>query len=62
MRKNKIYTITTKSVFLKPMINYCRVLKSIPLIPALKRAKAADLCEFEANPIYRVSARTTRAT
>jgi hypothetical protein len=33
-----------------------------PLIPALGRQRQADLCEFEASLVYRVSFRTARAT
>jgi hypothetical protein len=33
-----------------------------PLIPALKRQRQADLCEFKPNLVYRVSFRTVRAT
>ena len=29
-----------------------------PLIPALRRKRQADLCEFEASLVYRVSSRT----
>ena len=32
------------------------------LIPALGRQRQADLCEFEAILVYRVSSRTARAT
>jgi hypothetical protein len=31
-----------------------------PLIPALRRQRQADLCEFEASLVYRVSSRTTQ--
>jgi hypothetical protein len=34
----------------------------MPLIPVLGRQKQAELCEFEASLIYRVSSRTARAT
>ena len=34
----------------------------IPLIPALKRLRQADLCEFEASLVYRMSSRIARAT
>jgi hypothetical protein len=34
----------------------------MPLIPALGRQRQEDLCEFEANLIYRASSRTARAT
>jgi hypothetical protein len=30
------------------------------LISALRSKKQADLCEFEANPVYKVSFRTSR--
>ena len=30
------------------------------MIPALLRQRQADLCEFEANLVYRVSSRTAR--
>jgi hypothetical protein len=35
----------------------------MPLIPALgrKRQRQADLCEFKANLVYRVSSRTAKA-
>jgi len=33
-----------------------------PLIPALRRKRQVDLCEFEARLVYRVSFRTARAT
>ena len=33
-----------------------------PLIPALGRPRQADLCEFEASLVYRVSSRTARDT
>ena len=33
-----------------------------PLIPALRRWRQADLCEFEASLVYRVRSRTARAT
>ena len=32
-----------------------------PLIPALKRQRQADLCEFEARLVYRGNSRTVRA-
>ena len=34
----------------------------MPLSPALRRQGQADLCEFEANLVYRVSSRTAKAT
>jgi hypothetical protein len=34
----------------------------MPLIPALGRQRQADLCEFEASLIYRVSSWTAKAT
>ena len=34
----------------------------MPLVPVLGRQRQADLCEFEANPVYVVSFRTARAT
>ncbi|EGW06329.1 hypothetical protein I79_018985 [Cricetulus griseus] len=34
----------------------------MPLIPALGRQRQADLCEFEANLVYRASSSTARAT
>jgi hypothetical protein len=34
----------------------------MPLIPTLRRQKEVDLCEFEANLVYRVSSRIARAT
>jgi len=33
-----------------------------PVIPAPRRQRQADLCEFEASWVYRVSSRTARAT
>jgi hypothetical protein len=33
----------------------------MPLIPALIRQRQADLCEFEASLLYRLSSRMTRA-
>lgn len=35
---------------------------STPLILALKRQKPADLCEFKASVLYRLSSRTDKAT
>ena len=32
------------------------------LIPALGRQRQADLCEFKASIVYKVSSRTARAT
>jgi hypothetical protein len=32
-----------------------------PLIPALRRQRQADLCDFEASLVYRASSRTARA-
>jgi hypothetical protein len=32
------------------------------IIPALRRQRQGDLCEFKANLVYRVSSRTVRAT
>jgi hypothetical protein len=32
----------------------------LPLIPALRRQRQADLCEFEARLAYKVSSRTAR--
>jgi hypothetical protein len=34
----------------------------LPLIPALRRQRQADLCEFEDRLIYRVCFRATKAT
>jgi hypothetical protein len=34
----------------------------MPLIPALRRKKQADLREFKASLIYRASSRTAKAT
>ena len=33
---------------------------SIPLIPALRKQKEADLCEFEVSLVYIMSSRTDR--
>ena len=33
-----------------------------PLIPALRRQRQADLCEFNANLVYKTSSKTTGAT
>ena len=33
-----------------------------PLIPALRKQKQVDLCEFEASLVYRMSPRTVMAT
>jgi hypothetical protein len=33
----------------------------MPLIPALRRQRQADLCEFEASLLYRVSSKTDKA-
>jgi hypothetical protein len=33
-----------------------------PLIPALRRQRQADLCEFKASLVCRASSRTSRAT
>jgi hypothetical protein len=34
----------------------------MPLIPAFRRQRQAELCESEANLIYRVNSRTAGAT
>jgi hypothetical protein len=34
----------------------------VPLIPAHRRQRQVDLCEFKANLVYRASFRTARAT
>jgi hypothetical protein len=34
----------------------------MPLVPAFKRQRQADLCAFKASLVYRVSSRTARAT
>ena len=34
----------------------------MPLIPALRRQKQIDLCEFKVSPVYRASSRVARAT
>jgi hypothetical protein len=34
----------------------------MPLILALRRQSQADLCEFKASLVYRVSSKTVRAT
>jgi hypothetical protein len=34
----------------------------MPLIPALRRQRQADLCEFKVSLVYRMSSRTARAT
>jgi hypothetical protein len=34
----------------------------LSLIPALRRPRQVDLCEFKVSLIYRVSSRTARAT
>jgi hypothetical protein len=36
--------------------------ESMPLIPVLRSQRLADVCEFEANVIFRVSCRTSKAT
>jgi len=33
-----------------------------PLIPALRRQRQADHCEFEASLVYRMSSRIAKAT
>ena len=33
----------------------------MPLIPALRRQRQVDLCEFEASLVYEASSRTVRA-
>jgi hypothetical protein len=35
---------------------------AVPLIPAVRRQRQVDVCEFEASLVYRVSSRTARAT
>jgi hypothetical protein len=34
----------------------------MPLIQALRRQRQADLCEFKASLVYKVSSRTARVT
>lgn len=34
----------------------------MPLIPVLRSQRLADVCEFEASVIFRVSCRTSKAT
>jgi hypothetical protein len=34
----------------------------MPLVPALGGQRQGNLCEFEANMVYRVNSRTARAT
>jgi hypothetical protein len=34
----------------------------MPLIPALRRQRWVDLCEFEASLVYGVGSRTAKAT
>jgi hypothetical protein len=34
----------------------------MPLIPALRRQRQVNLCEFKVSLVYRVSSRTARAT
>jgi len=34
----------------------------VPLTPAHRRQRQADLCEFKASVVYRVSFRSARAT
>jgi hypothetical protein len=34
----------------------------MPLIPALRRQRQVDLCEFEASLVYTASSRTARVT
>ena len=34
----------------------------MPLIPAFRKQKQEDLCEFKASLVYRVSSRTAKAT
>jgi hypothetical protein len=34
----------------------------MPLIPAFRRQRQVDLCEFKASLVYRASSRTARAT
>jgi hypothetical protein len=38
------------------------MLRCTPLIPALRRQRQVDLCEFEASLVYKVSTRTAMAT
>ena len=38
------------------------VLHHTPFIPALRRQKQVDLCEFEASLVYIASSQTARAT
>jgi hypothetical protein len=40
----------------------CQVWWLKPLIPALGTQRQADICEFEASLVYRVSSRAARAT
>ena len=34
----------------------------MPLIPALRKQRQVDLCQFEANLVYKASSRTYKAT
>jgi hypothetical protein len=40
----------------------CQVLLYLPIIPALKRQRQVDLCEFKTSLVYRASSRTARVT
>jgi hypothetical protein len=33
-----------------------------PLVPTLRKQRQADLCEFQASMVYRVSSKTARVT
>ena len=39
----------------------CQAVVAHPLIPALRRQRQADLCDFEASLVYRAGSRTARA-
>ena len=41
-------------------VTACRAWRHTPLIPALRRQRQANLCEFEASLVYKVSSRTAR--
>jgi hypothetical protein len=60
-KNEKILTLIETKILIKKLI-WMPDVERTPLVPTLRKQRQADLCEFQASMVYRVSSKTARVT